>query len=76
MYVPALFTVIDCPVEPFDHVLPDVADEVNVTEFPEQNVVGPPAVIVGVAVELMVTFWVELTEPLIVRVIVFEPGVE
>ena len=33
---------------PFDHVFPEALDEVNVTEPPEQNVVAPPADIVGV----------------------------
>ena len=36
-----------CVVAPFDHVFPVLTDDVNVTEPPEQNVVGPPAVIVG-----------------------------
>jgi len=35
-------------VAPFDHVFPEALDEVNVTEPPEQNVVAPPADIVGV----------------------------
>ncbi|MNW70982.1 hypothetical protein D3C74_505600 [compost metagenome] len=36
-------------VAPFDHVFPVAADDVKTTEPPAQNVVGPPAVIVGVA---------------------------
>lgn len=32
---------------PFDHVFPDPLEEVRVTLPPEQNVVGPPAVMVG-----------------------------
>ena len=32
-----------------NHWLPDALDEVSVTLPPEQNVVGPPGVIVGVA---------------------------
>lgn len=34
-------------VAPVDQILPVGADEVKVTEPPAQNVVGPPAVIVG-----------------------------
>ena len=41
--------MIDCVVAPLDHVFPDGDEEVKITEFPEQNVVEPPAVIVGVA---------------------------
>jgi hypothetical protein len=48
VYVPVAFTVIDGVVEPSDHKYELAADEVNVTEPPAQNVVGPPAVIVGV----------------------------
>ena len=40
---------MDCEVDPFDHVLPVAADEVSVTLPPWQNVVAPPAAIVGVA---------------------------
>ena len=40
--------MIDWVVAPLDHVLPAALDEVNVTEPPEQNVVTPLAVIVGV----------------------------
>ena len=40
--------MIDCAVAPFDQVFPVALDEVNVTEPPEQKVVGPPALIVGV----------------------------
>ena len=47
--VPLAVTVIDCVVAPFDHVFPLAEEEVNVTEPPAQNVVGPPAVMVGVA---------------------------
>ena len=38
---------MDCVVSPVDHKFPVVADEVKVTDPPAQNVVGPPAVIVG-----------------------------
>ena len=40
--------MIDCVVELFDHELPDALEDVNVTDPPEQKVVGPPALIVGV----------------------------
>jgi hypothetical protein len=45
--LPLCVTVIDCAVDPFDHVLPEVLDEVSVTDPPEQKVVGPLAEIVG-----------------------------
>jgi hypothetical protein len=49
LYVPPAETVIDCVVcPPGDQVFPVAEDEVSVTLPPEQNVVGPPAVIVGV----------------------------
>ena len=52
-----LFTVMDCVVSPVDQVFPPEAEEVSTTFPPEQNVVAPPAVIVGVAgMELTVTF--------------------
>jgi hypothetical protein len=35
-------------VEAFDHTLPEACEEVNVTEPPAQNVVGPLALITGV----------------------------
>ncbi|MNE05540.1 hypothetical protein D3C80_981080 [compost metagenome] len=41
--------MIDGVVAPFDHVFPVADEEVKVTDPPAQNVVGPPAVIVGVA---------------------------
>ena len=47
VYVPAVETVIEGVVAPVDHVFPEPADDVNVTDPPEQNVVEPPAVIVG-----------------------------
>ena len=40
---------MDCEVAPFDQVFPVAEEEVKVTEPPAQNVVGPPAVMVGVA---------------------------
>ena len=47
--MPEVLTAIDCVVAPVDqeYVNPDGA--VNVTLPPAQNVVGPPAVIAGVA---------------------------
>jgi hypothetical protein len=39
--------VIDCVVEPSDHVFPEALDDVKVTDPPEQKVVAPPAEIVG-----------------------------
>lgn len=38
---------MDCVVAPVDHVFPVAEEEVRTTEPPAQNVVGPPAVIVG-----------------------------
>lgn len=38
---------MDCVVAPVDQVLPLAEEEVSTTEPPVQNVVGPPAVIVG-----------------------------
>ena len=53
--VPLLFTVIDWVVAPLlqSHELP--ADAVSVTLLFEQNVVGPPAVIVAAGFGLTVT---------------------
>ena len=36
-------------VAPLDQILPEALDEVKVTDPPEQNVVAPPADMVGVA---------------------------
>ena len=47
VYDPAVLTVIDGVVAPFDQRLPVADDEVKTTEPPEQNVVDPLAVIVG-----------------------------
>ena len=38
---------MDCVVAPVDQVFPVADEDVSTTELPEQNVVGPPAVIVG-----------------------------
>ena len=40
--------MIDCVVEPSDHVFPEALDDVKVTDPPEQKVVAPPAEMVGV----------------------------
>ena len=45
--MPAVVTVIDWVVSPVDHKFPLEAEEVNTTDPPAQNVVGPPAVITG-----------------------------
>lgn len=56
VYVPEVETVIGCVVSAVDQVFPVADDEVNVTEPPVQNVVGPPGVIIGVpGAELTVT---------------------
>jgi len=47
VYVPEVETVMDCVVAPVDQTLFVKDEEVNTTELPEQNVVGPPAVMVG-----------------------------
>ena len=47
VYVPEDETVMDCVVAPVDQTLFVKDEEVNTTELPEQNVVGPPAVMVG-----------------------------
>ena len=39
---------MDCVVSPVDQTFPSKNEEVSVTELPEQNVVGPLAVMVGV----------------------------
>ena len=40
--------MIACVVAPFDQVLLEALEEVKVTDPPEQNVVAPPADIVGI----------------------------
>jgi hypothetical protein len=51
-----MLTVILAVVAPVDHKYEDPALDVNVTLPPEQNVNGPPAVIVGIeGIELTVT---------------------
>ncbi len=47
--MPDAETVVDCVVAPFDQVFPVADDEVNTTLLPAQNVVAPPAEIVGTA---------------------------
>lgn len=72
--------VIAWVVAPFDHVLPDAALDVNVTEPPSQNVVGPVADIVG-ALGMVLTVTVVAAEgadvhPFTVCVTVKLPAVE
>jgi hypothetical protein len=55
LYAPELLTVIDCVVAPFDQRYEEAEDEVSVTEPPAQNVVGPPAVMVGAGSAFTVT---------------------
>ncbi len=62
--------MIDCVVNPFDHVFPVALEEVKVTDPPEQNVVAPLALIVGaVGPEVIVTIVaeeLETQEPLVI----------
>lgn len=78
VYDPAALTVIDCVVAPVDQRFPEAEDEVNVTDPPEQKVVGPPAVIVGVVgLAFIVTVWLEVeAPPLIVKETFFVPAEE
>ena len=50
VYVPAVETVMDSVVAPFDQTLPVADDDVNTTLSPVQKVVALPALIVGVAI--------------------------
>ena len=47
LYVPELVMGIDWLIWLLFHKFPDEAEDVNTTEFPEQNVVGPFAEIIG-----------------------------
>ena len=48
--------MIDCVVAPFDQVFPEAFDDVNVTDPPEQKVVGPLVEMVGaIGAEFTVT---------------------
>jgi hypothetical protein len=72
-------TVTDCVVAPFDQRFPLAAEEVSTTLSPSQNVVGPPADIVGVAgIGLTVTTVAaegdDVQAPSVV-VTVYDPGV-
>jgi hypothetical protein len=49
LYEPLALTVMDCVVAPFDQRCENAAGAVSVTAPPAQNVVGPLAVITGVA---------------------------
>jgi hypothetical protein len=46
--LPLFETVINWLVDPFDQVFPVAFEDVKVTDPPEQNVVGPLDVIVGI----------------------------
>jgi hypothetical protein len=61
--------VVDCVVVPFDQRFPEAAEDVSTTLPPVQNVVGPPAVTVGVGgsgltVTVVVAEVGEVQEPL------------
>ena len=47
LYEPAVVTLIDCVVAPFDQSHESPLDAVSVTDPPSQKVVGPPAEIVA-----------------------------
>ena len=49
LYEPEAVTLIDCAAEPVDQRYVNPAGAVSVTEPPAQNVVGPDALIAGVA---------------------------
>ena len=55
LYAPAALTVMDWVVAPLDQRYALALDDVSVTEPPAQNVVGPPAVMVGDGGGLTVT---------------------
>ena len=68
---------MDCVVAPFDHKFPVAADEVKTTVPPEQKVVGPLALIVGVipVEETDTTVGAEVAVQLpLVTVTVYEPA--
>lgn len=80
VYAPAVVTVMDWVVSPVDHKLPIGEDEVRTTLPPIQNVVGPPALIVGVG---GIGFTVTVVpadgadeQPATVTVTVYVPAVE
>ena len=80
VYVPAVETVIDCVVAPVDHTFPLAEDEVNTTDPPAQNVVEPPALMVGVAgigfTVTVVPADVPDVQPAVVTATVYVPLVE
>src|SRR5439155_27250945 len=69
-------TVIDCVVAPVDHRYDAPLLAVRVTEPPGQNVVGPEAVMAGVAAVAAVTSTgTEVAEhPALLTATVYEPG--
>ena len=80
VYVPEVVTVIDCVVAPVDQTFPLADEDVNTTDSPAQNVVEPPALIVGVAgIGLTVTVVpadVAEVQPAVVTATVYVPEVE
>lgn len=71
LYEPALVTVMEGVVAPFDHTFPVSEEEVNVTELPEQIFTGPLAKIFGVdGIGLTVTTTPEEAEDVQLPVVV------
>ncbi len=70
--------MIDCVVAPLLHTLPVAELDVNTTDPPGQNVVGPPAVTVGVDVVFGAATPepAALTQPFTVCVTVYVPAEE
>jgi len=78
LYEPELSAVIEREVAPLDQRYDEPAEAVSVTSPPAQNVVGPEALMVGVATVLMFTVALFVaTQPLLltVRVTVIVPDV-
>ncbi len=71
---------MDCVVAPVDHVFPVAEEDVNTTLPPAQNVVGPPAEIVGVAGKAVTVTVVPAdvaeVQPPLVTATVYVPDVE
>jgi hypothetical protein len=80
VYVPDVDTVIDCVVAPVDHTFPLAEEDVNTTLPPAQKVVGPPALMVGVAgsgfTVTVVPAEVAEVQPAVVTATVYVPDVE
>lgn len=76
--VPELPTVMDCVVAPLLHNQEDPAEAVSTTLFPEQKVVGPPAVIFAAGTGFTVTVVgaeVPVHPPVCVTTTVYVPDV-